>query len=127
MFHLNQSQHEFSPTCNYRNNYQKISKETLQNSLKIIHYVKPHKTLFFLGLIFLILSTITALLFPYLFPLLIDLAHQKKVHLLPFNGGHLINIYSRVELIKYITVLLIFKVSFPLVGCICLHKRMNAF
>ncbi len=87
----------------------KISKETLQNSLKIIHYVKPHKALFFLGLIFLILSTITALLFPYLFPLLIDLAHQKKVHLLPFNGGHLINIYSRVELIKYITVLLIFQ------------------
>lgn len=87
----------------------KISKETLQNSLKIIHYVKPHKTLFFLGLIFLILSTITALLFPYLFPLLIDLAHQKKVHLIPFNGGHLINIYTRVELIKYITVLLIFQ------------------
>lgn len=87
----------------------KISKETLQNSLKIIHYVKPHKTLFFLGLIFLILSTITALLFPYLFPLLIDLAHQKKVHLIPFNGGHLINIYTRVELIKHITVLLIFQ------------------
>ncbi len=85
----------------------KISKETLNSSLRIIKYIKPHKFLFFLGSIFLVLSTITALSFPYLFPLLVDLAHHEEVHLIPFKGGHLINFTNRYELIKVIVVLLI--------------------
>jgi len=87
----------------------KITKETFQNSLKIISYLKPHKLLFFTGMVFLLLSTISALSFPYLFPLLIDLAHHKSAHLIPFNGGHLLNISDRSDLIKLIVFMLIFQ------------------
>lgn len=85
----------------------KISKETINSSKRILVYLKPHKLLFIIGSIFLLLSTLTALSFPYLFPLLIDLAHHKTVHLLPFNNGYIINLNSRIELIKIITILLI--------------------
>lgn len=85
----------------------KITSVNLKNSLKIARYLKPHKTLFFLGSLFLILSTVTALSFPFLFPFLIDLAHNKPVHILPYNGSHLITITTRLDLIKIIVVLLI--------------------
>lgn len=97
----------FKKPATDQNSPKKISKQALNNSLKIVRYLKPHKFLFFLGSIFLVLSTITALLFPYIFPFLIDLAHHKEVHLIPFKNGHLINITSRLELIKIIVVLLI--------------------
>ncbi|MFN8260063.1 MAG: ABC transporter transmembrane domain-containing protein [Chitinophagales bacterium] len=84
-----------------------LSKEAFNSSLKIIHYLKPHKFLFFLGAVFLILSTITALSFPYLFPLLVDLAQHKEVHILQFQGKNLINITTRLQLIEIIVILLI--------------------
>jgi ABC-type multidrug transport system fused ATPase/permease subunit len=85
----------------------KISKKALSNSLEIIKYIKPHKFLFFLGAIVLLLSTLTALAFPYLFPLLADLSLHKEIHLLPFKGNYLVNFTTRMELIKVIVVLLI--------------------
>ena len=84
-----------------------ISKETFNNSLRIVRYLKPHKFLFILGAVFLVLSTLTALSFPYLFPLLADLAQHKEVHLIPFRGSFLINFTSRLALIKVIVVLLV--------------------
>lgn len=85
----------------------KLSKESIQSSLKIISYVKPHKLLFFTGAFFLLLSTVTALTFPYLFPLLVDLAQHKEVQILPINGHPLLLISTRFELIKIISILLI--------------------
>lgn len=84
-----------------------ISKEAINSSLQIVRYLKPHKFLFFLGSLFLILSTITALSFPYLFPLLVDLAQHKTVHLFPVNGSYLVTLTTRMELIKIIVVLLV--------------------
>ena len=89
-----------------------ISKEAINSSLKIARYLKPHTFLFFLGSIFLILSTVTALSFPYLFPLLVDLAQHKEVHIIPFHNAHLINLTSRMELIKIIVVLLVLQSIF---------------
>jgi len=85
----------------------KISKDAINNSLKIAQYLKPHKFLFFLGSVFLVLSTLTALSFPYLFPLLVDLAQHKEVNLISFGGKHLLHLTTRFELIKIIVVLLI--------------------
>lgn len=85
----------------------KITSVNLKNSLKIARYLKPHKALFILGSLFLVLSTITALAFPFFFPFLIDLAHNKPVHLLPYNGAYLITISTRLDLIKIIVALLI--------------------
>lgn len=72
-----------------------------------MQYLKPHKFLFIIGSVFLIFSTLTALTFPYLFPLLIDLAHHKEVHLIPISGTHLFTIHSRLDLMKIIVGLLI--------------------
>lgn len=85
----------------------KFTKDTFLSGIKILSYLKPHKFLFFLGAFFLIVSTVTALSFPYLFPLLVDLAQHKEVHLIPYNGTTLINITSRLELIEIIVALLI--------------------
>lgn len=88
----------------------KMSKVAISNSLKIVSYIKPHKFLFFLGSLFLVLSTLTALSFPYLFPMLVDLAQHREIHLLPIeNGSYLINITNRWDLIKIIVVLLVFQ------------------
>jgi ABC-type multidrug transport system fused ATPase/permease subunit len=94
------------------NKQERLSIQSINNSLKIIQYIKPHRILFFSGTIFLVLSTITALTFPFLFPLLIDLAHHKEVHLLPLNGSYLLTIATRFDLIKIIIVLLIMQSIF---------------
>ncbi|MCB0507692.1 MAG: ABC transporter transmembrane domain-containing protein [Chitinophagales bacterium] len=97
----------FRPNNSPDNATKKISKETFYNGLKIVQYLKPHKFLFIIGSVFLIFSTLTALTFPYLFPLLIDLAHHKEVHLIPISGTHLFTIHSRLDLMKIIVGLLI--------------------
>lgn len=85
----------------------KITSVSLKNSLKIVRYLKPHKALFILGSLFLLFSTLTALSFPFLFPFLIDLAHNKPVHLFSYNGSYLLNINTRLDLINIIIVLLV--------------------
>ncbi len=102
----------FKKTIEDQNSPKKITKDTINSSLKIARYLKPHKFLFFLGSAFLLLSTITALSFPYLFPLLVDLAQHKEVHLLSINGTYLINITNRMDLTKIIVVLLILQSIF---------------
>lgn len=102
----------FKRPVTYNDDDKRLSKQSINNSLKIIQYIKPHRLLFFSGTVFLILSTITALTFPFLFPLLIDLAHHKEVHLLPLNGSYLLTIATRFDLIKIIIVLLIMQSIF---------------
>jgi ABC-type multidrug transport system fused ATPase/permease subunit len=53
----------------------KITKEGLRESLKIFKYIRPYRTRFILGLIFIALSGGTTMAFPYLLKKLIDSAH----------------------------------------------------
>ena len=47
-----------------------------QNIYQLLHYVKPYKGTFLLGLLFLFLSSIASLLFPWLVGELVDQSNQ---------------------------------------------------
>lgn len=52
----------------------KISKEALKKSLRLFKYVKPYMGTFIIGLVFLFLSSIASMVFPYLTGMLVDAA-----------------------------------------------------
>jgi ABC-type multidrug transport system fused ATPase/permease subunit len=55
----------------------KITKERFKNTLKIFAFIKPYKTKFIIGLVFLVLSSLTILAFPFFTGKLIDAATGK--------------------------------------------------
>ncbi len=54
----------------------KITKDNLRDSLLIFRYVKPYRSRFITGLLFIVLSGLTTMSFPYLLKKLIDSAHD---------------------------------------------------
>lgn len=52
----------------------KISKEALKKSLRLFKYVKPYMGTFIIGLVFLFLSSLASMVFPYLTGMLVDAA-----------------------------------------------------
>lgn len=54
----------------------KINKENLQKISGLLKYLKPYKTKFGIGMIFLILSSLTGLAFPILIKMMVDLAQD---------------------------------------------------
>lgn len=62
----------------------KINKELVKKALEIFTYLKPYKLKFFIGMIFLVLSSLTMLTFPALLGAMIDAAQgQQKYTWLP--------------------------------------------
>jgi len=53
----------------------KISKEALKKSLRLFKYVKPYMGTFIIGLVFLFLSSLASMVFPYLTGMLVDAAN----------------------------------------------------
>lgn len=58
----------------------KISKELLRKALEIFTYLKPYKLKFAVGMIFLVLSSLTMLTFPALLGAMIDAAQGKQTY-----------------------------------------------
>ena len=54
----------------------KLSKESLKESIVIFKYIRPYRITFILGLLFIALSSVTTMAFPYLLKRLIDSAHE---------------------------------------------------
>jgi hypothetical protein len=55
----------------------KITKKSLQEAVEIFRFVLPYKATFIVGLIFLVLSSLTTLVFPRFAGMLIDAAEGK--------------------------------------------------
>ena len=55
----------------------KITRESLRQSLMVFDYVKPYRVYFWLGLLFIGLSALSTLLFPFLLGLMIDVVDPK--------------------------------------------------
>jgi ABC transporter fused permease/ATP-binding protein len=72
----------------------KINKQSLQNISKLISYIKPYRVKFFGGLVFLFLSSLTALAFPALLGALIDAAQGNQKYSFLSGGLHTIGIIS---------------------------------
>lgn len=60
----------------------KLSKENLRNIAQLVRYLKPYRVKFSLGMLFLLLSSLTGLAFPSLLGAMIDAAQGKQK--LPF-------------------------------------------
>lgn len=58
----------------------KINKELLKKAFQILSYLKPYKGKFVVGMIFLILSSLTMLTFPALLGAMIDAAQGKQTY-----------------------------------------------
>lgn len=54
----------------------KLSKESIKENLWVFKYIIPYRYRFILGLVFIALSGVTTMAFPYLLKELIDNAHQ---------------------------------------------------
>ncbi len=52
----------------------KINKENLKRISKLLTYLKPYRTKFFIGMVFLFLSSITGLAFPALIKMMVEIA-----------------------------------------------------
>ncbi|MEJ7913894.1 MAG: ABC transporter transmembrane domain-containing protein, partial [Chitinophagaceae bacterium] len=65
----------------------KLNKETLREALLIFTYVKPYKGKFMLGLLFIALSALTTMAFPYLLKQLIDSANAVMEGRARFSPG----------------------------------------
>ena len=55
----------------------KITKEALRKSMRLFKYVKPYSGTFAIGLVFLFLSSLSSMVFPYLTGQLVDAANQE--------------------------------------------------
>lgn len=56
----------------------KLTKSTLQKASKLLAYLKPYRGKFIIGMVFLFLSSLTALTFPALLGAMIDAAQDKQ-------------------------------------------------
>jgi ABC-type multidrug transport system fused ATPase/permease subunit len=65
----------------------KLSKETLREALSIFSYIKPYKWKFIAGLVFIGLSSLTTMAFPYLLKQLIDSADALSKGLAAISPG----------------------------------------
>ena len=94
----------------------KITKDTLKKAQKIFSYIKPFKWKFILGMVFLILSSLTMLTFPALLGAMIDAAHGKETYTwLPANlmyiGGLSISILAIQSFISFFRIRLFVEIS----------------
>lgn len=84
----------------------KISKDSLKKSLKVYSFIKPYQFSFYLGLLFLVLSSLTVLILPMLLPRLADTAQGIPVQLFKINGKYLIDCKTSWDIVK-VTMLFI--------------------
>lgn len=59
----------------------KITASSLQKAILIFKYANNHKWKFYVGLVFLLLTSVTALAFPKFMGMLVDCVNKKDAHL----------------------------------------------
>ena len=87
----------------------KLNKESLKKALKIFQYLKPYKSAYFLGLIFLLLSSFASLFFPMFIGEMVDASKKSieninKIALLLFGLFTLQAIFSYFRIVLFVNV-----------------------
>ena len=72
----------------------KINRESIQKISELLKYLKPYRWRFFIGMVFLFLSSITGLAFPALLGTMIDAAQGKQKYNFMPSSIHLIGLIS---------------------------------
>lgn len=84
----------------------KITREGLKRLLRLFSYVKPQRTAFAAGLLFLILSSLTTLIFPMLIGDLLDSASQESMEKINRIGIIMMIIFVASGIFSYFRILL---------------------
>ena len=91
----------------------KVTKENFRDSLKIFSFVQPYKWSYIIGLVLLFLSSVSFMVFPFMFGLMMDIAQGKsKVSLSLENAGLILVVVLAVQgFVSYARIMLFAKVS----------------
>lgn len=89
----------------------KLTRKSLQEASEIFRFVLPYKMTFIAGLIFLILSSLTTLIFPRFAGMLIDAAEGKINYTIAQIAGGLIIVFLVQSIFSFFRILLFSKVS----------------
>ncbi|MCO5231650.1 MAG: ABC transporter transmembrane domain-containing protein [Chitinophagales bacterium] len=88
----------------------RLSKQSIRSFMTLMEYMKPFKVFFFLGLLTLLLSTLTFLFFPFLISMMADIA-QGKPFVLDKMGVHYV-FDSRNQLAILLLIVISFQAIF---------------
>ena len=84
-----------------------------KQAMFLFEFTKPYRVYFYFGFIFLILSSITVLTFPYLVPGFVDLAEKKPFEILGGSGKTpLLIINDKMVLIKFLILNIVLQAIF---------------
>lgn len=88
----------------------KINRKTLSHSARLFRYMKPQRTKFIIGLIFLFLTGATAIVFPRLMGVLVD-AGSINMEQINRAGAYLLLLFALQALFSYLRVVLFVSVT----------------
>jgi ABC transporter fused permease/ATP-binding protein len=89
----------------------KITRENIGTAWKLVKYLKPYRFKFFTGLLFLLLTSLTALAFPLLVGKLVDSASQPTPEGIDKVGILLLILFSTQAVFSYFRIMLFVNVT----------------
>jgi ABC-type multidrug transport system fused ATPase/permease subunit len=78
-----------------------LTKESLKKASRIFNFIKPYSGRFFVGFIFLILSSVTGMIFPYLMGKLFGASSTKPLENIGFNSLDNVNVVITILIIVF--------------------------
>lgn len=84
----------------------KITKSDLKKSLRLFKYVKPYKNTFAIGFVFLLLSSVTSMVFPYLTGKLVDSSNSEMLKEINTIALALLGVFAANAVFSYFRIYL---------------------
>lgn len=89
----------------------KITKESLGKAARLLMYFRPHRTKYFIGLVFLLLTSATALIFPMMMGNLVDSAKEEFMVNIDRNAFYLLILFAAQAVFSYFRIYLFVSVT----------------
>lgn len=89
----------------------KITKDSLKKAFRLYSFLKPYKLKFFIGMLFLFLTSATALVFPMLMGKLVDAANEELIQNIDKIGISLLALFTAQAIFSYFRVALFVEVT----------------
>lgn len=84
----------------------KITKQDLKKSMRLFKYVKPYRGTFAIGFVFLLLSSVTSMVFPYLTGQLVDSANSDMLKDINIIALALLGVFAANAVFSYFRIYL---------------------
>lgn len=84
----------------------KITKSDLKKSLRLFKFVKPYRNTFAIGFVFLLLSSVTSMVFPYLTGQLVDSANSEMLKEINTIAIALLGVFAANAVFSYFRIYL---------------------